>query len=102
MRLRNPEPDMAYVISALMFTACVAALILMTGCTVTHETPSAERALNLADKITAQMQQPSCPTLDMLPVPQDVILDIKGDRITANAGGEQILRGYVQCRSLLR
>lgn len=43
-----------------------------------------------------------CPTLELPPIPDDVVIDIKGDKITANAGGEVILRGYVLARSCLR
>lgn len=90
------DPDMAYILGALASVAFVVAIIGIPGCTVTHETPSADRAIKLAASWAA------CKKLDLPPVPQDVILDIKGDKITANAGGEQLLRGYVQCRSLYR
>lgn len=46
--------------------------------------------------------QKSCPKLAMPPVPEDLVLDISGDKITANAGGEELLRYYSRARQLLR
>jgi hypothetical protein len=46
--------------------------------------------------------QESCPRLIMPPVNNDVVLIIKGDKITANDGGDTILRGYVRARQLLK
>lgn len=44
----------------------------------------------------------SCPRLIMPPVNNDVVLIIKGDKITANDGGDTMLRGYVRARQLLK
>ena len=44
----------------------------------------------------------SCPRLIMPPINNDVVLIIKGDKITANDGGDTILRGYVRARQLLK
>lgn len=96
------DPELACILGALIGAVLMVAVVGMPGCTVTHETPSADRALDLADKIAGQMRNPSCPRLDLPPVPADVVLDIQGERVTANAGGEQLLRGYVQCRSHYR
>lgn len=43
-----------------------------------------------------------CPTLVMPAVPQKVLLQIEGDKILSDDGGDMILRGYVRSRSLLR
>lgn len=86
------DTDMAYVIGALMFAMFVAMLVL-SGCTVTHETPSADRAIKLAERWV------DCPAIKLPPIPQDVVIDIKGNKVTANEGGETILKGYVACRS---
>ena len=90
------DPDMAYIIGALVSVLLAVAVVGIQGCTITHETPSAERAIKLAESWTA------CKKLDLPPIPQDVVIDIKGDKVTANQGGEQLLRGYVQCRSAYR
>jgi len=44
----------------------------------------------------------SCPTLIMPPIGTDCLLDIQGDKVTANDCGDTLLRGYVRARSLLR
>lgn len=54
------------------------------------------------DKLISLEPPVKCRSLDLPPVPQDVVIDIKGDKITANPGGETLLRGYVACRSLSR
>ncbi len=79
-------------VSVLLFIACVFFFLFASyGCSP-----------KLADiSLNAQKSQ-SCPRLAMPPVPEDVVLDIKGDKITANAGGEVMLRGYVRARELLR
>lgn len=43
-----------------------------------------------------------CARLIMPPIDNDVVLIIKGDKITANDGGDTILRGYVRARQLLK
>ena len=76
-----------------LFTLCVMVALLVTvqGCSPKlaeiRVTPPAARA---------------CPKLILPPVPADVMLDISGDKVTANAGGDLLLRGYVRCRSLYR
>jgi hypothetical protein len=44
----------------------------------------------------------SCPKLVMPPVGTDCLLDIQGDKVTANDCGDTLLRGYVRARSLLK
>lgn len=44
----------------------------------------------------------ACPKLNMPPVPQKVYLQIDGDKILSDDGGEMLLRGYVRARYLLR
>jgi hypothetical protein len=72
----------------------IAFFILMTGC-VKHEV----RAPQIDEAISA-IKKP-CPTVILPPIRQDVVIDIKGDKVTANAGGEELLRGYVQARSVM-
>jgi len=75
-----------------LFLMCVmVALVTVQGCSP-----------KLAEiRVTPPVSQ-ACPTLALPAVPEDVVLDIKGSQVTANTGGETILRGYVQARSLLR
>lgn len=82
---------MAEAMGFAIFIGCVIVAVLTQGC-----------APKLADISVSQPQARSCPTLAMPPVPDDVVLDISGDKVNANQGGEVILRGYVHARSLLR
>jgi hypothetical protein len=45
-----------------------------------------------------QIPQKECKRIDLPPVPQKVYLNIEGDKILSDAGGELLLRGYVQLR----
>lgn len=92
----------------LVAMVTIIALLLLTGC-VRHEitAPQFDQALaavRSAHPATgpAAVEAKPCPRLELPPIPQDVVIDIKGDQVTANAGGEQLLRGYVSARSLLR
>ena len=68
--------------------------ILLQGCVQAPIAPN----LKIPD-----MTSKSCPKLTMPAIPEDVELDIKGDRINKiNAGGDVILRGYARARQLLQ
>jgi hypothetical protein len=86
-----------------LFWLAVLSLVFLPACTPTIEhqvtVPLADK---IVDKIAALPPPVTCRKLDLPPVPSDVVLDIKGDKITANAGGETVLRGFVACRSLYR
>lgn len=106
---------------SLLICACFWGAILSLGflpactptATVQHEVPQLQSASdsirktsdsirNAVDKMADLNPPVQCRKLDLPMVPPDVVLDIKGDKITANEGGEIILRGYVRCRSLYR
>ena len=99
----NDDPDAmlrdSIIICALFWTTMLS-LVFLSACTPTatinHEVPIADKLL---DKVSQLKPPVTCRTLDLPPVPEDVKLDIFGDKITTNAGGEQLLRGYVACRS---
>jgi hypothetical protein len=78
-------------------------LVFLPACTPTIEhqvtVPLADK---IVDKIAALPPPVTCRKLDLPQVPADVVLTIHGDKITANAGGETVLRGFVACRSLYR
>lgn len=81
--MRDAAPE---IVGYLLFLACVMlALVALSGCT--------SKLL----EVTAPSQE--CPRLVLPPVADDVVLDIKGDKVTANAGGDTLLRGYVACRN---
>jgi len=102
----DDDPD-TMLRQTLIICACfwlsVLALVFLPACTPTVEhqvtVPLADK---IVDKIAALPHPVTCRQLDLPPVPDDVVLDIKGDKITANAGGEVVLRGFVACRSLYR
>jgi hypothetical protein len=56
----------------------------------------------VVDISVGQKPAQSCPKLVMPPVGTDCLLDIHGDKVTANDCGDTLLRGYVRARTLLR
>ena len=101
--MKDPYDIMSEPVTALAFVMLLLIVLVLSACTPTatvkHEIPLADK---IVDTITAMPPPVPCRKLDLPPVPADVVLDIKGDNITANAGGETVLRGYVACRSLYR
>lgn len=79
------------IIGYLLFLVCVVAALLQQGC-----------AHKIADISVDIPQAQTCPKLVMPPIPDDVVLDIKNSRVTANKGGETMLIGYARARELLR
>jgi hypothetical protein len=62
-------------------------------------------ALSLPGCVNAPIKLPepkSCPTLVLDPIPQKVYLDVQGDKVVSDKGGDQVLRGYVACRSMYK
>jgi len=103
MKLNDEERMLteALVISAL-FWATFLALAFLSGCTQHKVDVSSSSVDKVVDRIAALQPPIKCRRLVLAPVPEDVKLDIFGDKIEANAGGEQVLRGYVACRSLYK
>lgn len=81
----------AEIVGYMLFLACFLIAFFVTGCAPVQVAPN----LKLPEA-------KACPTLVMPPIPDDVILDIKGSKVTANKGGETMLYGYVRARSLLK
>lgn len=82
--------------------------VMLHGCaaTVTHEVPAADRALDIADRLTKPKQKTtstthttcenSAPTIR--PVQRNVRLIIEdGEIVDANQGGKALLFGYFDC-----
>lgn len=96
----NQDHESTGVIAGVCFLVVgfLVGTAVLTSC-VEHRVTSPQ--LDIALNKLAGMQQPiKCPTLDLPPIPDRVQVNIRGDNITADAGGETILRGYVACRSL--
>lgn len=90
--MKDPYQEMLEEVMALsLFVICLMVAFLAQGCANTK-----------VDKVISLEPPVKCRSINLPPVPQDVDISIKGDKITANPGGEQVLRGYVACRSLSR
>ena len=81
----------AEIMGYLLFLACFVVALVVVGCAPVQVAPNLKFP-----------EAKACPTLVMPPIPDDVILDIKGSKVTANKGGETLLYGYVRARSLLK
>ena len=87
-----------------VFWLAVLSLCFLPACTPTvtvdHELPQLDRIGQAVQKIVVQDCQR--PTLAMPPIPQECVIDIHGDKITVNDGGEILLKSYVQAREMLK
>ena len=90
------------LIIAAAFWGLMLSLVFLSGCTQHKVDVSSSSVDRVVDRIAALDKPIQCRKLVLPPVPADAVLDISGDKITANAGGEQLLRGYVACRSIYR
>lgn len=111
--MMHPEDDEPVVMMRDSILICAAfwsgilALAFLPACSVKHEVPQLDAASDSIRKTSDSIRKiviAGCekPTLAMPPIPQDVVLDIKGDHITANEGGELLLRYYSRARQLLK
>lgn len=94
--VKDPYQQMMEDVMAIgLFVMCLAIAFFTQGCVNTKVDKLVDISM---DKSPAQ----SCPKLVMPPVPNDVVLDIRGDKVISNEGGDTILRGYVRARQLLQ
>jgi hypothetical protein len=90
--MKDPyQAMMTEVVGYMLFLACFVLALLMHGCAPVQIAPN----LKLPEA-------KACPTLVMPPIGTDCLLDIQGDKVTANDCGDTLLRGYVRARSLLK
>lgn len=82
-------------IGACVFITLLALFGFLSGCAQT-------KVDKLMDISLGQKPAQTCPTLVMPPIGTDCLLDIQGDKVTANDCGDTLLRGYVRARSLLK
>jgi hypothetical protein len=117
----DDDPD-TMLRQTLIICACfwlsALALVFLPACTPTatvqHEVPQLNAAsdsirktsdsIRLAvDKIADMKPTPACPTLAMPPIPQECVIDIRGDSMTASSKDcEDLVRFYVAARRLLK
>ena len=81
----------AEIMGYLLFLVCFVVALVVTACAPVQVAPN----LKLPEA-------KACPTLVMPPIGTDCLLDIQGDKVTANDCGDTLLRGYVRARSLLK
>lgn len=80
-----------FLLAAILVLMAVLGLIGCTQHAVKVTAPQLDQFLPVP-------QTRTCRPLNLLPLPQKVSLNIDGDTVQADAGGEQLLRGYVLCR----
>lgn len=75
--------------------------LLLTGCgtTVKHEVPQLDPISDAVKKIVVKDCEK--PQLKMRPIAADVVIDIQGDKVTANPGGIALLQDYVKAQRVL-
>jgi hypothetical protein len=82
-------------------------LLLLAGCTpavqVNHEVPQLDALSQGVKRLVVENCKPKPrPTLAMPAIPQDVVIDIHGDKIVVNEGGRIVLENFVKARELLK
>ena len=87
------------MVKDLGHVALFALSALLVSC-VRHEVPQLDNVGEAIKKIVVQDCKPT--KYAMKPIPQDVEIDIKGDKVRANDGGIELLREYVYVRKLLK
>ena len=86
-----------------LFWLAILSLVFLSGCTPTvkHEVPQLDTAANAIKKIMVQDCQK--PTLAMPPIPENCVIDIRGDSMTASSKEcEDLVRYYSRARQLLK
>ena len=86
-----------------LFWAAILSLVFLSACTPTvkHEVPQLDQFAGVSKKIADSLK--ACPTLAMPPIPQECVIDIRGDTMTASSKEcESLIRHYVAARRLLR
>jgi hypothetical protein len=87
----------------VVFWLAVLSLVFLSACTptVNHEVPQLDRLGEAVKKIV--VQDCAKPTLAMPPIPENCIIDIRGDSMTASSPEcESLIRHYVAARRLLK
>lgn len=85
------------------FRLAILSLCFLSACTPTvkHEVPQLDRLCEAVKKIVLEGCQK--PTLAMPPIPNDCVIDIRGDSMTASSPEcESLIRHYVAARQLLK
>jgi hypothetical protein len=112
LKITHDDPDKMLAESWIyyaVFWIAVLSLVFLSGCTPTatvqHEVPQLDRLAASAETAIHKLatQPAQCPTLAMPPIPQECVIDIRGDTMTASSKEcESLIRHYVAARRLLR
>lgn len=109
----NDDPD-AMLRDSLIICACfwlaILSLAFLPGCTPTvqHTVPQLDAASDSIRKTSDSIRKiviAGCekPTLAMPPIPENCVIDIRGDSMTASSKEcEDLVRFYVRARQLLK
>jgi len=88
-------------VGACMVIVLMALFGFLSGCTVQHTAPQLDTLGATMQKIV--IEDCKKPTLSMPPIPMECVIDVRGDVLTASSQEcEDLLRFYVQARSLLK
>ena len=119
LKMTDDDPDKMLAESWMYYAVFWIVILIMaflSGCTPTatvqHEVPQLQSASdsirktsdsirNAVDKMASAPMQ--CPALAMPPIPNECVIDIRGDAMTASSKEcESLIRHYVAARRLLR
>jgi len=102
--MKHPIDELIeWVAASALFLLCFFIAAAVTGCatTVKHEVPQLNSVGEAMKKIVIQDCQK--PTLAMPPIPQECVIDIRGDVMAASSQEcEDLIRYYSRARSLLK
>lgn len=94
------ETRQTLIICAL-FWLVILSLTFLSACSVKHEVPQLDQFAGVSKKIADSLK--TCPTLAMPPIPENCVIDIRGDSMTASSKEcEDLVRFYVRARQLLK
>ena len=103
--MKHPIDELIeWVAASALFLLCFLAALAVTGCT-THEVKVSAPQLDTVGEAMKKIVIADCqkPVLNMPPIPQECVLDIRGDVLTASSQEcENLIRFYVRARSLLK
>ena len=104
--MRGIDPNLALV---MIFVLACLGFIALPACTPTaqinHEVPQLDRLAASAETAIHKLAAAPapCPTLAMPPIPQERVIEIRGDSMTASSKEcEDVIRYFVAARRLLK
>ena len=101
--MKHPIDELIeWVAASALFLLCFFIAAAVTGCT-THEVKVSAPQLDHFPGVTKMVSDCAKPSLAMPPIPQECVLDIRGDVLTASSQDcEDLIRYYSRARSLLK